>query len=72
MTPQAQQLYEHMQTHGSVTQMQAYDLYGIFRTASRMFELRKAGIPVIKTMKKGRNRYGVEVHYAEYRLGEEA
>ena len=70
MTPQAQQLYEHMKTHGTVTQLEAYDLYGIFRTASRMYEMRKAGIPVVKTMKKGKNRYGGECKYAEYRLAE--
>lgn len=68
MTPQAQQLYEHMKTHGSITQIEAYENYRCFRAASRIHEMRKEGIPVVKEMKTGKNRYGVECRYAEYRL----
>ena len=72
MTPQAEQLYEHLKTCGSLTQIEAYEEYGCFRVASRIHEMKKAGIPIVKTMKTGKNRYGVECRYAEYRLGEEA
>lgn len=72
MTPQAEQLYDHLKTRGSLTQIEAYEEYGCFRVASRIHEMKKAGIPIVKTMKTGKNRYGVECRYAEYRLGEEA
>lgn len=70
MTPQAQQMFEHLKTRGSLTQIEAYEEYGCFRVASRIHEMKKAGIPIVKTMKTGKNRYGVECRYAEYRLGE--
>lgn len=69
MTPQAQELYQHMVEHGTLTQIEAYEEYGCFRVASRIHEMKKAGIPIVKTMKTGKNRYGVECRYAEYRLG---
>lgn len=70
MTPQAEQLYEHLKTRGTLTQIEAYEEYACFRVASRIHEMRKAGIPIVKTMKTGKNRYGVDCRYAEYRLGE--
>ena len=69
MTPQAEQLYEHMKTRGSLTQLEAYEEYECFRVASRIHEMRKAGISIVKTMKTGKNRFGVTCRYAEYRLG---
>lgn len=60
MSPQTEVLYEHMKK------------YGIFRAASRIHEMRKAGIPVDSTLKTGKNRYGIDVRYAEYRLGANA
>lgn len=68
MTPQAEQLVWHMQHKGAITSAQAYDEYGIFRTASRMHEIRKAGYKVVKVMKKGKNRFGSDCRYAEYSL----
>ena len=46
----------------------AYEKYGIFRTASRMHEIRKAGIGIHTTLKTGKNRFGVDCRYAEYSL----
>lgn len=70
MTPQAEQLYEHLKTRETLTQIEAYEEYGCFRVASRIHEMKKAGIPIVKTMKTGKNRYGVDCRYAEYRLAE--
>ena len=46
LSPQAQTLYDYMNCHGSITSAEAYEKYGIFRTASRMHEIRKAGIGI--------------------------
>lgn len=69
MTPQAQIIYDHMDHNGSITQLEAYELYGITRVASRIHELREQGIGIVKSMRTGRNRFGVNCRYAEYRLG---
>lgn len=68
MTPQAEQLLEHMKKHGTLTQIEAYEQYGCFRLASRIHEIRMAGIGIESELKKGKNRYGVDCRYAEYRL----
>jgi hypothetical protein len=72
MTPQTQQIYEHMKANRSITQIEAYELYGITRVASRIHELRQQGVGIIKTMKTGKNRFGVNCRYAEYKLGARA
>lgn len=69
MTPQAQIIYDHMDHNGSITQLEAYELYGITRVASRIHELRMEGIGIVKSMRTGQNRFGVNCRYAEYRLG---
>ena len=68
MTPQAQELYQHMVDHGTLTQIEAYEQYGCFRLASRIHEMKKDGIRIKKVLKKGTNRYGIECRYAEYSL----
>lgn len=70
MTQQAKVLYEHMQKFGTLTQIEAYENYGCFRLASRICEMKKEGIPIEKTLKYGKNRYGIDVRFAEYRIKE--
>ena len=67
-SPQARTLYDHMTEQGSITSAEAYEKYCIFRTASRMHEIRTAGIGIKTTMKTGKNRFGVDCRYAEYSL----
>jgi hypothetical protein len=69
MTPQEKMLYDHMVKHGSITQAEAYEQYGITRTASRIHAMRTRGIGIVKSMRSGKNRFGVDVRYAVYRLG---
>ena len=38
------------------------------RLAARIWELRKLGYNIIKTMEKRSNRYGEDVRYARYSL----
>lgn len=68
LSPQARMIYDHIAEHGSITSTEAYEKYGIYRAASRMHEIRKAGIGIKTTMKTGKNRFGVDCHYAEYSL----
>lgn len=69
MTPQEKMLYDHMVEHGSITQAEAYENYGITRTASRIHAMRTRGIGIVKSMRTGKNRFGQNVRYAVYRLG---
>ena len=66
---QNQTILEHLFEYNTITSMEAYDKYGITRLAARIAELRKAGWFITTTQKSGKNRYGNNVVYAEYRLG---
>ena len=66
---QSQRILEHLRQHGSITQADAIENYGIMRLASRVDELRKAGHPIITERVDGFNRYGERCHWARYRMG---
>lgn len=68
---QNDRIMNHLQEHGTITQLEAMQEYGIYRLASRISDLRKEGIKIDRTMVKGKNRYGESTCFAEYRLLEE-
>ena len=61
-------LLAHLREYGSIKQREAQSEYGIARLASRVNDLRKAGVPVKTVVEIGRNRYGEPIHYARYTL----
>lgn len=68
---QCERIIEYMKTEGSITQIDALREFGCMRLASRVSELRKAGVPIVKTLEKSKNRYGESISYARYSLEEE-
>jgi len=65
---QNDRIMNHLKEHGSITQLVAMQEYGIYRLASRISDLRSEGIKIKRTMVKGKNRYGEDTCFAEYRL----
>ena len=65
---QAERTMRHLQDYGSITSLEAMDEYGIMRLASRVSDLRKAGMPIRAEMVSGKNRYGEATNYARYYL----
>lgn len=68
MLTQCQRVQRHLEDYGSITSLEAMQDYGIMRRASRISDLKKAGVPIIKEMVKGENRYGEATSYARYTL----
>lgn len=68
---QAEQIVRHLRDYGSITTMEAMQDYGIMRLASRISDLKKAGVPIQVEMVSGKNRYGEATSYARYHLGQE-
>ena len=62
-------ILHHLREYGSITAQEAQREYGVARLASRINDLRKAGVPVKTETEYARNRYGELVHYARYELG---
>lgn len=58
----------HMKTHGSITSMEAYKLFGVTRLAAAIFDLRKLGYEIDTLMIESENRYGEAVRYGKYVL----
>jgi hypothetical protein len=63
---------EHLKTYGSITPLEAQELYGIMRLGARIWDLRHdSGVKIKKETKRSKNRYGASVHFASYRLEEQ-
>lgn len=66
---QTEKIARHLETYGSITSLEAMQEYGIMRLASRVSDLKKAGIPIKAEMVSGKNRFGENTSYAKYSLG---
>lgn len=67
---QTEKILRHMEEYGSITPLDALQEYGIMRLASRICDIRRAGIAVEKETETAKNRNGEPVRYARYRLTE--
>lgn len=67
---QTEKILRHLEEHGSITPLEAMKEYGIMRLASRICDIKKAGVAIIKETETSKNRYGEPVRYARYRLRE--
>ena len=68
LSPQQNDVLSHLATHGSITSLWAWTLYGVSRLASRISELRKFGFKIEKRMIARKRRKGDFVQVAEYRF----
>lgn len=67
---QSERILRHLRDYGSISSMEAVQEYGIMRLASRISDLKKAGIPIHREMVSGKNRYGEPTSYARYSIAE--
>lgn len=67
---QCEKILRHMEDFGSITSLEAMQEYGIMRLASRISDLKKAGILIRKETVSGKNRYGESTSYARYSIKE--
>lgn len=64
-------ILRHLKTYGSITSLEAMQDYGIMRLASRVSDLKKAGVAIRVEMVSGKNRFGEPTCYARYILDEQ-
>lgn len=57
----------HLRTYGSITSMEAFELYGATRLSAIIFELRKK-YNISTEMRECKNRYGGTCQYGVYKL----
>lgn len=63
---QNEMIINHLREYGSITQLEALRDYGCMRLASRISDLRKTGIKIIRLTETSHNRYGQKIRYARY------
>lgn len=67
---QCETILRHMEECGSITSWEAMQEYGIMRLASRITDLKRAGIPIKREMVTQKNRHGESISYARYSLNQ--
>lgn len=64
---QTQQIYDYMVKHGSITQADAIRL-GIYRLASRIWDLRSSGVHIISSSEQVTKADGTKTRIARYSI----
>lgn len=67
---QKQKVLDYMRSHGSITQIEATAELGCVRLPSRIWDLKRDGYDIVKTMVTGKNRFGDTISYASYSVKE--
>ena len=65
---QCERILRHLEDHGSLTQAEAMQEYGIMRLSARIWDLRHRGHEIRQEMVRDKNRYGEPVSFARYTL----
>lgn len=65
---QNEKILRYLQIHGSITPLDALELYGCMRLGARIYDLRKAGHSISKSNETKPNRFGEMTTYARYTL----
>ena len=66
---QVSMLADHLILNGSITSIEAIEMYGCTRLSARIWDLRhKYGMKIEAVPETGKNRYGKLVNYVRYRL----
>ena len=58
----------HLIMYGSISSIEAIELFGCTRLSARIKDLRKAGWQITTEMATGKNRYGNTSNFAVYRM----
>ena len=67
---QVSMLADHLIQNGSITSIEAIELYGCTRLSARIWDLRhKYGMVIEAKQETGKNRFGRPVNYVRYSLG---
>lgn len=68
---QCDRILRHLRDYGSITAIEAFSEYGIFRLAARIADLKDRGHNITSEIVHGKNRYGETTRYSVYRLTED-
>ena len=64
---QKERIKKYLDDFGSITKLEAMRDLGIMRLEARIWEMVRAGEPIVTDWETGKNRYGDNTRYARYR-----
>ena len=67
-TNKTKEVLKHLQTYGTITSIEAINLFGATRLSAIIFNLRRKGYNIISIDKVTTDKYGHRVPYSEYKL----
>lgn len=67
MEVQTKRVLDYIDKNGSITQDEAKEALGVARLASRIWDIRKAGVEIVGVTETGYNRFGEVTRYTRYR-----
>ena len=67
---QCDMILRYMQDEGSITPWEAMKEFGCLRLGARIYDLRRRGVGIERTLVTDVNRYGKRVQYARYTVQE--
>lgn len=71
MASKTSEVLNHLKEHGSITSMEAIDMFGATRLSAIVFNLRKRGYEIETVPMEMTDRYGHVGTYAKYVLKDE-
>lgn len=69
---QQNRVLNHLRQNGSITPLEAMNLYGIYRLSVHVWRLRKKGYNIVTVEQDGKNKLGEKVTYGKYILVDKA
>ena len=66
---QHQRIHEYIDRFGSISPAEAFNDLGISKLSTRVWEMERAGIPIMRWTETGKNRYGETTRYTRYAIG---
>lgn len=70
-TTKTSEILNHLKTNGSISSMEAINLYGATRLSAIIFEFRRKGMEIESKWEETKDRYGNNCKYVRYRLIED-
>lgn len=67
---QSERIIAYIEKYGSITPFEAFADLGITKLATRISEMSAQGMRFKKTMETSKNRFGKDVRYMRYSIGE--
>lgn len=67
-TNQKEEILKHLLDFGTITSIEAIEMYGVTRLSDKIYLLRKEGYSILTNSRKFTNRYGNVSTYGVYKI----